>query len=79
MTTPLKFVVALSVICLPGCESLTTRVIETETASEAELCRQWGAALPTRSRSDTQQTKDEIQQAYAAFSLACPGWAHLVP
>lgn len=48
-------------------------------ATEAELCRQWGGSLPTRSRSDTEQTKGEIQRAYAAFSLACPDWKHLIP
>lgn len=45
----------------------------------AEVCRQLGQNLPTRSRSDTQQTKDEIQTLYAAFDLTCPEFAHLIP
>ena len=46
---------------------------------EAEMCRQWGNSLATRSRQDTAQTKDEIQKGYASFSLACPSWKHLIP
>lgn len=49
------------------------------TATENELCRQWGGALPSRSRQDTKQTQDEIQDAYAVFLLSCPVWGHLVP
>ena len=72
----LKVFVALSsAICLTGCES--TRV--TATATEAEICRQLGGALPTRSRSDTEQTRDEITDLYATYSLACPDWVELIP
>lgn len=72
----LKVFVALSsAICLTGCES--TRVAAT--ATEAEICRQLGGALPTRSRSDTEQTRDEITQLYATYSLACPDWVELIP
>lgn len=49
------------------------------TATEAELCRSWGESLPTRSRSDTVQTRAEIQVGYADFLNACPGLEHLVP
>lgn len=66
-------------IWISGCGISTTPVIETETATEAELCRQWGDKLPTRSRLDTKQTQDEIQAAYAAFALSCPNWIHLIP
>lgn len=48
-------------------------------ATEAELCRAWGGSLPTRSHSDTDQTKDEIQAGYAIFAAACPDWDHLIP
>ena len=73
------FAIAWSAIFLTGCATSTTPVIATETATEAELCRQWGASLATRSRQDTEQTRAEIQKGYAAFALACPQWAHLVP
>ncbi len=60
----LTFVIVLSAISLTGCTNSTVPVIAIETASERELCRQWGASLPTRSRSDTIQTRAEIQEAY---------------
>ena len=75
----LKSAIVSSVIFLTGCASSMMPAGGTDTAVAAELCRQWGDSLPTRSRSDTSQTQDEIQSAYASFSLACPGWAHLVP
>lgn len=75
MTRRLPFAIASIAICLTACATTTGPATETE----AEICRQWGASLPTRSRQDTKQTQDEIQAAYAAFALACPDWAHLVP
>ena len=75
MKTPTTFVAVLSTIFLTGCASLRV----TATATESELCRQWGYALPTRSRSDTEQTQAEITVLYAAFSLSCPAWDHLIP
>lgn len=79
----LKSVIVSSVICLSGCTNTTTAVIGTDpdraTASESEVCRQLGQKLPTRSRSDTQLTQDEIQEQYAAYALACPDFAHLIP
>ena len=50
---------------------------EIETASE--ICRQNGEALPTRSVEDTQETIDDITEAYAVFALTCPDWVHLIP
>ena len=44
-----------------------------------ELCYQWGKSLPTRSHKDTDQTKAEVQKAYATFALSCPGHKHLIP
>ena len=49
------------------------------TATEEALCVSWGQGLPTRSRADTQQTQDEIQNAYAEFVSACPAYSHHVP
>ncbi len=49
------------------------------TATETELCIQWGESLATRSHSDTQQTQDEIQVSYADFANACPNHHHLLP
>lgn len=40
------------------------------TAIEA-LCAEWKRSLPTRSRSDTQQTQDEIGRAYDVYEAAC--------
>ena len=71
--------ILLSAIFLTACGNTTTRAIETETDTEAELCRQWGNSLATRSRHDTGQTKDEIQAGYATFGLSCPNWKHLIP
>ncbi|GAB5434804.1 MAG: hypothetical protein EpisKO_41740 [Epibacterium sp.] len=77
------FALASSVILTTGCATSMAPVggidATEDTASEAEICRQWGQSLATRSRLDTQQTIDEIQSGYAAFSLSCPGWEHLIP
>ena len=56
---------------------MTTPVTETET--EGTLCRVWGESLSTRSRSDTEQTRDEIGEGYADFAAACPDFTHLIP
>lgn len=40
--------------------------------TEGAVCSAWKDALPTRSRSDTQQTVDEIEVGYDAFLAACP-------
>lgn len=75
MKTQMIFVGVLSAIFLTGCDSLRVAA----TATESELCRQWGYALPTRSRSDSEQTQAEITVLYAAFSLSCPAWDYLIP
>ena len=77
MKTLTKSVIVLTAILMTGCANMRVPAGGTETG--AELCRQWGKSLPTRSRQDTQQTSEEIQEAYAAFSLSCPEWAHLIP
>ncbi len=66
---------ATAALILSGCAPLTTGAGATENA----LCRAWGESLPTRSRQDTAQTKDEIGSAYADFAAACPAHRHLVP
>lgn len=75
MKTPLIFAIALSATLLMSCGNTMTLASETEN----ELCAQWGKSLATRSRLDTEQTKAEIQESYARFSLACPKHLHLLP
>lgn len=48
-------------------------------ATEEAICDSIGYALPTRSRSDTAQTTDEITRLYATFAAACPNAANLIP
>lgn len=69
-----KVVPLVALAILPSCVSSYSG-----SASSAEICRQLGANLPTRSHEDTLQTQDEIQRAYAAFALTCPDWVHLIP
>jgi hypothetical protein len=69
------FAALSSAIFLIGCDSMRVAA----TATEAEICRQIGYVLPTRSRSDTAQTRDEITELYAGYSLTCPDWRHLIP
>lgn len=74
-----KCAIASIAILVSGCADTTTPATATETATEAEICRQIGARLPTRSRRDTARTQDEVQALYAAFALTCPAWEHLIP
>jgi len=69
------FALGLSATLLMSCASTTTL----GGATSDEICRQWGASLPTRSIADTAQTADEIQVAYATFALACPDRAWMIP
>jgi uncharacterized protein YceK len=75
MKMPLIFVITLAAILMSGCESWMVEA----SATERELCIQWGESLATRSRLDTEQTKVEIQESYARFSLACPAFDYLLP
>lgn len=68
-------IVALSVA---GCAQWQPDVTAVEPVPKT-LCELWGEALPTRSRSDTEQTQTEITELYADFTLSCPENAHLVP
>jgi hypothetical protein len=69
------FAIGLLAIGISGCVSSTGGV----TATEGELCQTWGESLPTRSRSDTEQTQQEITRAYADFANACPTRLDLLP
>lgn len=66
-----------SAIALTLCGAILSACAPTTpaaTAIEAELCRQWRDSLPTRSRSDTEQTRAEIGRAYDVQAAACPNW-----
>lgn len=67
--------VPLILVFLTGCGSSTMP----GSATEQARCEVWGKSLPTRSRIDTEQTKGEIQRAYATFDLSCPNYGHLLP
>jgi hypothetical protein len=41
------------------------------TATETALCREWRESLPTRSRTDTEQTQAEIGRAYDVYEAVC--------
>jgi len=72
--------IAPAAIALGACAPMPTPVGGTEQgAAEAELCRAWGASLPTRSRADTDVTQDRIEAGYEALAAACPNWKHLIP
>lgn len=75
MRKPAIFAVVLTLGATSACVPSTMQATETETA----LCESWGRSLPTRSRSDTEQTRAEIQIAYADFLGACPGYEYLLP
>ena len=75
MPKVLKMLLPTAALILSGCASMTTP----DTATERALCRVWGESLPTRSRSDTEQTQTEIAEAYADFAAACSGFGYLLP
>ena len=50
-----------------ACANTTTQAGATEIA----LCYEWGESLPTRSRSDTVRTQNEIQAAIAKHAVVC--------
>lgn len=68
------FVIA-SAMFLSGCT--ITQIVATET--EATICDSLGQTLPTRSRQDTAQTRDEITYLYATFAAVCPAQVGLIP
>lgn len=72
------FACAALAIFLGACS--TWRIADTEINPRAdEVCWQWGDTLPTKSQSDSAQTRYEISINYAAFSIICPDLKHLIP
>jgi hypothetical protein len=61
----------LTLLAVAGCA--TPRMFEA-TATERELCIAWRDSLPTRSKSDTEETRAEIGRAYDVQAAACPSW-----
>jgi len=69
-----KFVMLSTLLgATSGCVTLTTMAEVTET--ERELCVSWRDSLPSRSRADTQLTRDEIGLAYDVHVAACPNYS----
>lgn len=64
-----RFVAASMLLALAAGCTTTTAGTETERA----ICEAWADALPTRSRSDTQQTQAEIGVLLDIFEASCPG------
>ena len=67
------------VIGFAGLMTACTNLPSVGSATEEAICDSIGYALPTRSRSDTAQTSDEITRLYATFAAACPAQAGLIP
>ena len=63
------------VMFLTSCTTIPT----VGSATEEAICDAIGHALPTRSRSDTAQTSDEITRLYATYAAACPRQVTLIP
>ncbi len=74
---PMKSTFALLTIALILSACAPSRM--QATATEQSLCQVWGESLPSRSHSDTEQTRHEIGQAYADFAAACPDNTDLIP
>ena len=70
----IAFVIAF-VMFLTSCTTIPT----VGSATEEAICDAIGHALPTRSRSDTTQTSDEITRLYATYAAACPQHQRLIP
>lgn len=66
-------IVSMALGLVVGCTQSQPIPVAIET--ERELCIQWRDSLPTRSRSDTERTQQEIGYAYDVQALACPEWA----
>lgn len=49
------------------------------TATVKTICESLGEALPTRARTDTEQTQIEIAELYADYAQVCPEYRHLIP
>ena len=61
----MPFAPALTVLVwAAGCTPSQQIGADTATEVEREICLQWRDSLPTRSRSDTERTQQEIGYAY---------------
>jgi hypothetical protein len=58
-------------LAVAGCQMTTPAA----TGIERALCEAWRDSLPSRSRSDTAQTRAEIGAAYDVQAAACPAFA----
>lgn len=67
-----RFVVASTLLGLVGACTPTSGA---GIATEAEICRAWRDSLPSRSSSDTEQTRAEIGVSYDVQAAACPAFA----
>jgi len=67
------------VIVFAGLMTACTSIPTEGGVTSAAICDSIGAALPTRSRSDTPQTADEIARLYATYAAACPQHQRLIP
>jgi hypothetical protein len=63
----MKSAAALAMLTATGCTTMTAGA----TATEAAMCDVWQDSLPTRSRSDTPETQEEIGRAYDVFEAVC--------
>ncbi|WP_424974277.1 hypothetical protein [Dinoroseobacter sp. S124A] len=72
LTKPLLMLYVAGLMTLGECVMTTP---DGATSREAQaVCRELSVKLPTRSRSDTNQTQKEIGELYAAFEAICPGF-----
>ena len=71
----MKFVIVLTLAGLAAGCTPTSQTIIAATEIERELCIQWRDSLPSRSRSDTARTQQEIGYSYDVQGAACPAWA----
>jgi predicted outer membrane protein len=62
----MKSAAALAMLTATGC-TMTAGA----TATEAAMCDVWQDSLPTRSRSDTPETQEQIGRAYDVFEAVC--------
>jgi hypothetical protein len=69
MTGRTLMISAAALAMLMACTPM--KINEAGGATEQALCDVWQDSLPSRSRSDTQQTIEEIGRAYDQFQAAC--------
>lgn len=73
---PMKSAIGLTALALvAGCNPTLPTPAATATEVEREICIQWRDSLPSRSRSDTERTQQEIGYSYDVQGMVCPAWA----